>query len=120
MTQQPLWHDVRTPPEYFAHYRKYRKCVNCHMPLQHELHALNHWEKCHTVKQRSTRAKRPTLVKRTAKPSATPYLGYRAWKPGAQQWQVVSEESARKLQRAGFCIARIKRPATDLPLEQAA
>lgn len=41
------WEDVRMPNEYHAFYTKMGACLNCRMPLGHQLHAFNHFKKYH-------------------------------------------------------------------------
>lgn len=45
--EKSAWNDVRLPDAYFDYYLATHSCPNCHQPLRHPMHALNHYKKLH-------------------------------------------------------------------------
>jgi len=100
MAQLLLWDDVRLPLAYSRYYREHGRCVNCQGLLNHDLHALNHWRRYHTVKQsRTVRRKRLT-------PIVTARYRYYAWHATFRKFKVVDQELYGACKRDGICTAR--------------
>jgi hypothetical protein len=51
------WNDIRLPNEYIEHYRVFGECINCHQPLNHEMHAFNHYKRYHMAGQKQAAPK---------------------------------------------------------------
>ena len=47
--QGQLFED-RLPQEFYDHYLIFNECLACRTPLNHEVHAYNHWKRCHKPK----------------------------------------------------------------------
>jgi hypothetical protein len=59
--QMGLWDEVVLPDEFRTYYRETRLCWACDAPMNHEVHLLNHFRKCHL----SSKLHKPKLVSRT-------------------------------------------------------
>ena len=95
MTQPLLWDDAaRLPDEYARFFQTYRQCPNCRMPLTNHMHALNHWRRCHVVKEKSM-------------PNRRSYC-YWVWRANAQTWIEVSYKLYLACRRNSFATARSK------------
>jgi hypothetical protein len=93
VTLDPPWDDVRLPDEYHRYVRQHGTCPNCHQTLNHDMHAFNHWRRCHRHVEKSSRSRVWT---------------YWAWKAGAQMWLEVSYPLYVACKRSGMCTARSK------------